>query len=321
MPRFTGTTAMRPELGAVAYEYMLESSQRGFIGLQLMPIKGVPLQGAMYPYIPVESLLKLQETARAARGAYNRSDWDFKDNTYSCKENGWEELIDDSERSLYARFFDAEVVATMRAVDVILRGQEKRIADKVFNVANITGTSNVGTEWSTLTSCTPYADVKTAKAAMRAASGLLPNCIAMSWTVAQNVLASSELRTKLQYTTPIELLSEAEQYRILANYFQVGQCFVGNAIYDNTKKGKTRTIADIWDDEYVLLAAVSSGGQDMKEPCLGRTFLWEEDSPENVVVETYRDENRRSDVVRVRHNTDEAFVFTGAGYLLGNITA
>lgn len=322
MPRPTSATAaLRPELGVIAYEYMLEAAQRGFIGLQVLPLMEVPLQSSYYPYIPIESLLKMPDTKRAARGNYNRSDWEFGTKNFSCKENGWEELIDDNERALFSRFFDAEVVATQRAVDIVLRAQEKRIADAVMSTGNITATSNVGTEWSTVATCTPYADIKTAKAAMRAASGLLPNAVIMTWVAAENVLASTELRNKLQYTTPIEFMSDQQKYQVLANYFGVGRCLVGNGIYDSAKKGKTKTLTDIWDDEYVLLAVLSSGGQDLKEPCLGRTFLWTGDSPSNVVTETYRDEPKRSDVVRVRHDTDEAFVFAGAGYLLGNITA
>ena len=62
-------------------------------------------------------------------------------------------------------------------------------------------------------------------------------------------------------------------------------------------------------------------GRDLREPCLGRTFLWTADSPQNIVTEQYREEQSRSTIYRVRHSVDEAFVFTGAGYLLSNITA
>ena len=59
-----------------------------------------------------------------------------------------------------------------------------------------------------------------------------------------------------------------------------------------------------------------------REPVLGRTFLWTADSPQNLVVEQYREEQTRSEIYRVRHHVDDdAFIFTGAGYLLGNITA
>jgi hypothetical protein len=37
-------------------------------------------------------------------------------------------------------------------------------------------------------------------------------------------------------------------------------------------------------------------------------------------LEQYREEKKRSEVYRARHDVAEAFVFKGAGYLLSNIT-
>ena len=71
----------------------------------------------------------------------------------------------------------------------------------------------------------------------------------------------------------------------------------------------------------MLLARISSGGQDLKEPSLGRTFIWEEDAPGMIVTEQYREEQTRSDVYRVRQNTDECIQFAGAGYIVTGVTA
>lgn len=323
MPNPTsGTTLQRADLGAIAFEYMLEASQKGFIGDRIMPIFSVMEQSADYPVIPIEALLKLQGTKRARRGNYNRSDYEFEDGTYSCKEHGWEEQVDDKERKLYQRFFDADEVAILRAVDIILRNKEKRIADAVMDTSNITNTSNVTTEWSTAATCTPHNDVFGARQAMKAASGLTPNVLAMTEKVFWNVLKCAEVKDALKYTTPLELMDMDVARRMLATYFNVGEVLVGDAIYDSAKKGQSMSLSDIWDDEYVLLARVApEGSLDLRDPILGRTFLWTEDSPDILTTEQYREEQTRSDIFRVRHNVDEAFVFTGAGYLLGNITA
>lgn len=322
MPRPTSaTTIQRPDLGSIAFEYMLEASRMGFIGLQVMPIFEVPEQSADYPKIPIESLLKLPDTKRAAGGGYNRGDWEFETGTYSCEEHGWEEPVDDTEALLYRRFFDAEEIATMRAMDILLRSHEKRVASAVFNTANITGTAAVTTEWSTVATATPKADVKAGKDAMRAASGLEPNSLVISKKVFDNLLMSTEIKSYLQYTMPHLMSTFEQQKQLLARYLDVAQVLVGNAIYDSAAKNKAFTIADIWDDEYALLAVLSAGGPALKEPVLGRTFLWTADSPQVVVTESYREEQTRSNIIRVRQNVDEAFIFTGAGYLLSNITA
>jgi len=323
MPRPTAsTTLQRPDLGAIAYEYMLAASQRGFIGLQLLPIFGVSEQSADFPVIPIEALIKLPATARrTARGKYQRGDYEFETDTYSCIEHGWEEPVDETEAKLYRRFFNAEEIAVMRATDIILRLQEKRIADMLFNTSNITNTAAVTTEWSTAATCTPKADVKAAKQAMRAASGLEPDAIAMSKKVFENVLISDEIKDYMQYTNPHFLSTEEQQRQMLAKYLGVEDILIGNAIYDAAKKNKAFTITDIWDDEYVLLYKKAMNSQDLREPALGRTFLWEADTPNNIITESYREEQTRSDIYRVRQYTDEEIVFAGAGYLLSNITA
>ena len=321
MPRPTSaTTIQRPDLAAIAYEYMMEASQRGFIGLSLLPIFEVLDQSAEYPVIPIEALLKLQSTKRATDGSYPRSSYEFETDLYACSENGWEERLGDVEAALYQRFFDAEEVATKRAVDIILRGQEKRIADKMFSTTTFSN-SAVTTEWSVAASCTPRADVKAAIAAMRAASGLRPNVLAISLKVLENLLLAKEITDALRYTNPIELGGLEVQKRLLAQYFGLDRIEVGGGIYDTAKKNLAMSITDLWDDEYAGLYRVSDGGLELKEPVVGRTFLWIEDSPENLVTESYREDQTRSDIYRVRQNTDEEFIFTGAGYLLTNITA
>ncbi len=321
MPRPT-SAIQRPDLGAIAYEYLVNASQNGFIGLELMPLFPVDEVSADYPIIPIEALLKLKPSIkRAPRAGYPRGDYKFETGTYKCHEYGWEEPVDEVEAKLYARFFDAEQVATMRAMDTLLRHQEKRMADALFNTANFAN-SAVSVRWSTPATATPRADVKVAKAAMRAASGLEPNVMAMSKKVFENILICADIKDYLKYTAPHLMEAFEVQKAIVAQYLGVNKIVVGNALYDSAKKNKAFNLVDIWDDNYVLLAKVSNGGKDLKDPCLGRSFLWTKDSPQNVITESYREEQTRSDIYRVRHYIDDdAFVFTGAGYILSNITA
>ena len=145
--------------------------------------------------------------------------------------------------------------------------------------------------------------------------------MAMSYKVFRNLLMVAEITDALKYTNPLEMGGEAAQRNMLATYFGVEQLLVGGAIYDSAKKGQSMSIADIWDDEYCHLLVVSDGGPRLREPAYGRTFLWFEDAPQTVVVESYREEDIRSTIVRARQHVDEAVIFSGAKYTLGNITA
>ena len=321
MPRpSSSTTIQRADLGALAYEYYMENDQ--FIGLDLLPVFEVGEKSSDYPVIPIEALMKMPKSLkRAPRGAYQRGDYEFETGTYTCEEYGWEEPIDEVEAALYRRFFDAESVATLRATKILLRDMEKRIADAVMNVSNITNTSAVTVEWSSAAGAKPKKDSDYAITTLYETTGVPVDTVAMSWKVFKNLMKTAEIKDYLQYTNPHMLSTREQQKEMLARYFDVERVLIGGAQYDSAGRGKAFSLSNIWSNEYVLFARVSDGGQDLKDPCLGRTFLWTEDSPEILVTEQYREEQIRSDVYRVRHNVDEAFVFTGAGFLLSNITA
>jgi hypothetical protein len=98
---------------------------------------------------------------------------------------------------------------------------------------------------------------------------------------------------------------------------------VGGAVYDSADKGQDASIADLWSNEYAMLTRVSTA-PDITDPCIGRTFYWtEENAGEEPIVESYREDGRRGDVVRVRHDSDERLIisYNDAGSALSNISA
>ncbi len=318
MPSPETTAIVRNDLGTIAWEYSLEASQRGMIGLKLLPIFKTPKKAGEYPIITTESFLKGQTTKRAPRAAYNRSDYTFKKGNYSCEEHGFEELLDDSERALYGDAqIDAETIATLRAVDVVLRNQEVRIVAKVLDTATLANIA-VGTAWSVAATATPRKNVIDAIEVMRSTQGVKPNKMVVSEKAKNDLLLTAEITDALKYTNPIELGGMEAQLRILAQYFGVDEVMVAGSQRDTAKKGQSKSLSDIWTPTICGLYSTSDS-RDLKEPSLGRTFLWEADSPENFVTEQYRAETNRSDVFRARQNVDEEFIFTGAGYLLTGV--
>jgi len=331
MPAPTSDTALqRPDLGALVYEYLETAPAMGFIGLEVMPIFETIEQSAQYPVIPQEALLKIQDTKRAMRGKYNRSDYEFEEGYYGTSENGWEEPVDDRERKLYRNKFDCDVVAVKRATNHILRGQEKRVADKVFNATNFTANA-ITNEWDDASNAVPIDDVNTGKLSVRNACGMLPNALIIAYSTYLNLKRCDQIVDLLKYTFPgidINRMTSAQ----LAAVMDVERVLVGGAIYDAAKKGQDASITDLWSNEYAMLTRVSDS-PDISEPCIGRTFLWTEDSPGNVVTEEYREEQSRGDVFRVRHDTDECFIYSrdstgtakstiykSVSYLMSNIT-
>jgi len=318
MPRPTSaTTLARPDLKSLAMEYM--EKQEEFIGLQALPIFEVEEQGAEYPVLPVEALLSVPDTKRAPRGAYARDDYEFENDNYACTENGFVEPVDDVEEKLYARYFDCEEVAMQRALGIILRNQEKRIADMLFNAGNFTAHA-ITNEWDAnhYSDAVPIGDVKTGRKAIHDACGAEPDTLIVSYGTFLQLGLINQIIDRLKYTNA-EVKRGDIPAALLATAFDVERVLVGKGRYNSAKKGQTAVLADIWDDEYAMLC-VTNKSRDIKKPCVGRTFLWTKDSTENTMVESYRDEDVRSDVIRVRQHTDEEIILVAAAYLLSNIT-
>lgn len=325
------TAVQRPDLGVLVEEYMEEESAlMGFIGLQVMPYAPVALQSATYPVLPKEVMLNIYETKRAMRGKYPRSDFEWEEGFYATSENGWEEAVDDRERKLYASKFDAEALAARRAVTIINRGQEKRIADMVFNSTNFSA-NTITHEWDDTTNAVPLDDVSTGKSSIRDACGMLPNVLIVAYSTYQNLKRSAQIIDLIKYTFPGQDINKMSLSQ-LAQILDVPQILVGGAVYNGAKKGKAASMTDLWSNEYAMLTRISNS-PNITEPCIGRTFLWTEESGGGHVVESYRDEEIRGDVIRVRHDTSEALIAsrdnalaiksnlsTACSYLFDNVT-
>jgi hypothetical protein len=296
-----GSAIYRPDLGAAVMEFT-EGPQLGYIGLEVMPIFRTAEQAATYPVIPKEALLKIHNTDRAPRAMYNRGDWEYERGTFNTGEQGWEEPLDDVERKLFDQEAEGEAdrVATARAWNHIMRGQEKRIADAMFNETNFTANA-VSNEWDkySAASADPVGDVKDGIASFILQCGMMPDTLLITFDSYNDISRCLKVQDLLKYTQPGIDLNNLTSPQ-LARLFGISRVLVAGAVYDSAGVGQDASIATIWDHEYAALIKTASG-QDIAEPCVGRTFLWTEDSPTNPIVESYREENRRSDIFRVRH--------------------
>lgn len=315
MPR-PSSAAQRPDLEAVLFEAADQPS--GFIGLQVMPIFEVDEVNGQFPVIPPEVMFSVPPTKRTDRGAYQRSDWTWDWDTYQCLENGWEEKIDDREVALYKRYFNAELMSGRRALNIVLRNQEKRIASAVFNASNFT-VHDVSNEWDDAANAVPIEDVKTGRKAIHDAIGVEPNTLIITYSTFLDLGVVDSILERIKYTTPA-VQRGSIQVALLAQAFGVEKILVAGSLYNIAKKGQDASLSALWSDEYAMLCVTSDSPMLGELPCIGRTFLWLGDSPSNSVIESYRDETVRGDVIRVRHDTDEEFISTDCAYLLGNIT-
>jgi hypothetical protein len=305
-------------------EFDLAMNEAGFVWNKVLPVTEVAKGTGTFGIIPLEQLLQQRNTLRSPGGNYARGNFTFTTSTFACVEHGAEEPVDDREAQLYAEYFDAELIAGMRAAHAVRLNAERRVADAVFNTTTWNGaslTTGITHEWDDATNAVPVDDVFAARAKVYDNSGVWADTLICNYKVFLNLLKCDQVIERIESAGAGSAaragLITAE---MLAQVFNLRKIIVGGGSRNNANEGLSASPVQIWSDEYAMVCKTADTN-DFREPCIGRTFHWSEDgSSVNGTVETYRDEAVRSDIVRVRHDVDEKIIYPELGHLLSNIT-
>jgi len=314
-------TTLRPDLGGSLLEYELDMVARGMVGLEVLPVFEAAKASGQFGKIPVEQLLKNPDTARAPGAAYNRDAHTFTTDTFATVEYGVEEPVDDNASAMYREFFNAESIAAARARSAVMLAQEIRIAAAIFNATTWTShTTAITNEWDDMTNAVPITDVAAAVKAVNTASGMWPNALIINERVFRNLIRTDQIVNLIKYAGITDPRSGTIIAAALAQALNIDRVIVAGLSKNTATEGQSATFAPVWSDEYAMVCKLATG-QDIAEPCIGRTIHWGEDGSQiGATIESYRDESRRSDIIRVRNQVDEKVLFVEGGHLLSNVT-
>jgi hypothetical protein len=301
-----------------------------YAAFQIFPVIPVPKAEGTFGLIPMEEMLRdTGDLRRQTGGGYKRSTFKFKEASYKCEERGHEELIDDRERRMYVDFIQADTIAVERAVHELGTDAEKRAAALFPNAASATYDpagalgSTASASWADGgAASTPRRDVTTAIHAMYDLTGLWANTLVISRKLFH------ELRLNTDITDQIASQGAGDQVRAedvtvsqLEQVFALDKVIVagGTKLTPAASQTAALTAEQIWDQNKAIVCRTAMTG-DFREPCIGRVFHWAEDgSSLTGTVETYREESKRSDVYRVRHDIDEARLYDEAAHVIAGV--
>ena len=299
------STTIRGDIAQAVYEGRSNKANL-FIGAQVMPIYVADVRSGEYLKINLGQSEALNDDATkiAAGSAYPRVSRKFVSDTFATTEFGLEEILPDQTQRDLARFLDVEVALADMLLNQIQIGHETRVATAAFAANGLTAISGAGATAAYTTSFDLPADVAAGKLEL-AKVGVLPNTLVLSATLFERVRRSTKVQNQMfgvVATNSTRLLSEQE----VAQAVGVDQVLVGRAPKNSAAKGKTYSGTFIWADTYIALAHVVGG--EFVAGGFGRSILWGADSPVPFVAETYRDEARRSNVLRVRQHVSEKVI-------------
>jgi hypothetical protein len=315
----TALATLRPDLAQSFQQFDLLADQAGFIGYRVIPPIDVQRQAGVFGKIGIEQLLQNRQTNRATLAGYNRSRWQFTNDSYTCQEYGAEEVIDDREENMYANYFEAEQVAAARALDVVLRNGEVRVAAAIINTAVWTGaslTTAVGVPWSTPATAVPLTDIEGAVQKVYTNSGIWPNAIVLSRKNFRNLRNVVQIVDRIKYAGFQDPRAGNITVEAMAQAFDLKYVIVAGSTKNTANEAQAASLSSIWDDTKAMVCRVAETN-DIREPCIGRTFHYTEDgSTIGGTMESYRDETVRADVIRVRNDVHEKILYVQMGHLL-----
>jgi hypothetical protein len=286
----------------------------GLIGAQVMPPLSVATKAGQYLKIDIGTghLMRVDADAslRGQDGSYNRISRAFTSDTYLCADRGLEELIDDSQQADLSRFLDTEATIAKLLLRNIKLGHEIRVANTIFNSSNFTATA-AGTAWSNSAS-DPVSDILSALERL-AKKGIQANTLVVNLEVYNLLRKNAKVQSYIFGSVGTGDLRNVDA-ALIAQNLNIQNVLVASAAYDTSKKGQADSGSFIWASNRAWVGNVQGG--DFVAGGAGRTLTWTADSSDLFTVETYRDESRRSGVVRVRQHTAEKVVDSTAGQLI-----
>ena len=315
----TTLSGYRPDIGT-QFEFDIEMNRLGFIANQVAPVFESGVQAGTFGKVPLKQLMQHPEVGRNSRGNYNRTNFTFQDDTFETKEYGLEMPVDERRAQIYRDYFSFEVECASVTLDIVLRAYELRVAALIYNATTFASyTAAITHEWNDHTNADPVIDVATAALAMWGKCGRYPNALICNKRQRDNLAMCDNVVDKIASSgagSSIKAGDISDQQ--LAGALNIPKLIVADSAKDTANEGQDATIAQIWSDEYVMLARVATGNRIM-EPCLARTIHWGADgSSIGGTVERYAEDSSRGNVIRVRHETQERVMYTPMGYLLSN---
>lgn len=289
-----------------------------FIGTRVMPPFGVAAKSGTYPKIQIAAgeLMSQGGEVRSRGGSYGETSRQWTSDTYDCLDRGLEEPVDDTDQKDLSRYFNLEVSSAKWVLRNMMFGHEVRVAAAILNATNFGAGTNSAVAYTeaNLATISFVADILAAIERCRD-NGVNPNTILMGSTVYNRIrrgtLVVNFVASQVGKGASVTANSIADAFADEG----ITQCLVGKARYNSAKKGQAKSMTNVWGNTYIWVGNVSPNAGAMQDGGAGFTLYWNQEGG-LFVSETYRDEKRRSNIVRVRQNTAEKIVDGTAGTLI-----
>jgi hypothetical protein len=235
---------------------------------------------------------------------------------YSCDQYALEQLLADEISANADAGIDIESTATMYLVDQLNLQKDLSFAADFFTSSSGWGSGTVSTAWDTVSTGTPVTNITTAVLAIKRALGASQQhrIIGLGGTKILNALITSDqVRDRTKY---VQAGTYAGLQAALAPCLNLDELVISTREYNTAKEGQTPVYAPVFDNDFLIVAVPISPS--LYTPSAGYSFSWDENGRGDMYVEQYREEAKKSDVVRAVCYYDQKQTGTDLGVFFNN---
>ncbi len=305
--------APREELTDVIMEGVTEFDE--FQGLALCPPAPMRLPTGHVPKITIAKGDLLRATVRNRTPGTNFARWQSAIDAYSITlvEVAEEVQLPDEQTLLYDDYFAFEQVYSGEASARLRRGHELDCESAIFNLNNFDATNSaVAYTAANKATMTPIEDILAAIRLVKG-RGEKPNTIMYPGPVWDRVRVSAEMVSFIVGAVNAGAKVTPESLAAALGANGIKQVLIGDGYVNQSDSLTANSINQIWPNTYVFVGNCQTGA--LRGGGIGRTFYWEKMGP-LLNIMSYRDEPKKSNVIRAIKTTLNAITNTRAGTLI-----
>ena len=284
-----------------------------YISEMIMPVIKVKERSGKFAKYGKENL-KIEDNTQRAPGAQARTfDYTVSQGTYTNEEHALEKIVPDEFQDNADDPYDPKRDATIFCIDKIWGFQEDALATLMADTGIITqNVTLAGTDqWSDFANSDPLDDIRTGRSTIKQNTAMTANVAVFGWQTWLDFQQHPDIVDRIKY---VGVTSMDATMKAVADLLGVQQVLIGSAVKNTANDGQTDSLSFTWGKHFWLLHVTARPS--LMSPSFGYTM-----KDLDRVVDTYRDDARIGDVIRVRDSYDQTVVDATLAYLIKDAVA
>lgn len=306
-------------LSMLAIAFMLDDDD--FVATKVFPSLPVEKSSNKYFTYPIETFMRSESEPRGYGRPAVEIDFNLSTDEYQCDGPAVQVVLD--KRTM--KDWDKEAgslpeVAAKLVVSDIKQNMEREFLANFFVTGAWTNQVTIGSsaKWND-DAVNPLSAMRTGIQTMKSTTGMIPNEMTLGFNVWLALQDNDELIDRIKHTGRDSLTTEILSGLLSVDMGQRINVRVAGAVGDKTDEGVDASIGFLHGDNALLTYSTPTPSPFMATA--GYTFMWDwfENGlmgGEQISVDTFYDQNRKSDIVRGESSWDMKQISDPLGYMM-----